>query len=87
MESDFSPLESAISYKFLMFQKIPKRRALCCLFLFLVGVTRFELATSWSRTMRATNCATPRDLLYYYSTCYSLPITNGSASGASALVP
>ena len=28
MESDFSPLESAISYKFLMFQKIPKRRAL-----------------------------------------------------------
>ena len=28
MESDFSPLESAISYKFLMFQKIPYRERL-----------------------------------------------------------
>ena len=32
MESDFSPLESAISYKFLMFQKIPKNKALFCAF-------------------------------------------------------
>ena len=29
-----SPLESAISYKFLIFQKIPKRRALLSGFLF-----------------------------------------------------
>ncbi len=27
----------------------------------LVGVARLELAASWSRTMRATICATPRD--------------------------
>ena len=27
---------------------------------FLVGVARLELAASWSRTMRATICATPR---------------------------
>ena len=27
---------------------------------FLVGVARLELAASWSRTMRATSCATPR---------------------------
>ena len=27
---------------------------------FLVGVTGFEPTTSWSRTMRATICATPR---------------------------
>ena len=26
-----------------------------------VGVARLELAASWSRTMRATICATPRD--------------------------
>lgn len=25
-----------------------------------VGVTRFELATPWSQTRYATNCATPR---------------------------
>ena len=29
-------------------------------FRFLVGVTGFEPMTSWSRTKRATNCATPR---------------------------
>lgn len=27
----------------------------------LVGVARLELAASWSRTMRATICATPRN--------------------------
>lgn len=27
----------------------------------MVGVARLELAASWSRTMRATICATPRD--------------------------
>ncbi len=27
---------------------------------FMVGVARLELAASWSQTMRATNCATPR---------------------------
>ena len=36
--------------------------ALCA---FLVEVARLELAASWSRTMRATNCATPRKLVYY----------------------
>ena len=29
--------------------------------LLVVGVARLELAASWSRTMRATICATPRD--------------------------
>ena len=28
---------------------------------FLVEATGFEPTTSWSRTKRATNCATPRD--------------------------
>ncbi len=28
--------------------------------IFLVGVAGFEPTTSWSRTKRATNCATPR---------------------------
>lgn len=27
----------------------------------MVGVARLELAASWSRTMRATICATPRN--------------------------
>ena len=31
-----------------------------CHSIFLVGVTGFEPTTSWSRTKRATNCATPR---------------------------
>ena len=31
---------------------------------FLVEATGFEPTTSWSRTMRATNCATPRFLLF-----------------------
>ena len=36
-------------------------------FLFLVGVTRFELATSWSRTKRTTKlCHTPNFVLEYY---------------------
>ena len=34
MESDFSSLESAISYKFLMFQKISKSDALKVLFFY-----------------------------------------------------
>ena len=33
--------------------------------LFVVGVTGFEPTASWSRTKRATNCATPRQLFYY----------------------
>ena len=32
--------------------------------LFLVGVGRLELPASWSRTKRATNCATPRNSFY-----------------------
>ena len=37
------------------------RRFLRCIFHqhILVRVARFELTASWSRTMRATNCATP----------------------------
>ena len=31
---------------------------------FLVGVARLELAASWSRTMRATICATPRSSFF-----------------------
>ena len=30
---------------------------------FMVGVRRFELRASWSRTKRATSCATPRCFL------------------------
>ncbi len=33
--------------------------------LFVVGVTGFEPTASWSRTKRATNCATPRQPVYY----------------------
>ena len=36
-----------------------RRRHLFCLHI-MVGVARLELAASWSRTMRATICATPR---------------------------
>lgn len=31
----------------------------------MVGVARLELAASWSRTMRATGCATPRKPIHY----------------------
>ena len=31
----------------------------------LVEVTGFEPAASWSRTKRATNCATPRKFKFY----------------------
>ena len=31
----------------------------------MVGVRGFEPRASWSRTKRATNCATPRQLFYY----------------------
>ena len=52
MESDFSPLESAISYKFLMFQKIPYReRLLGWLFAFLKLFSSkglyFEILCPW----------------------------------------
>ena len=35
--------------------------------LIMVGVTGFEPTTSWSRTKRATNCATPRYLFFVNS--------------------
>ena len=35
---------------------------------FLVGVGRLELPASWSRTKRATGCATPRDSFYIIMT-------------------
>ena len=38
-----------------------KKHALLSMFL-MVGVERLELPPSWSRTMRATNCATPRKI-------------------------
>lgn len=37
--------------------------------LFVVGVTGFEPTASWSRTKRATNCATPRQPFYYRRKC------------------
>ena len=37
-----------------------------------VGAGRVELPASWTRTMRATNCATPR--CYYYIHIQSLNI-------------
>ena len=36
---------------------------------FLVGVARLELAASWSRTMRATSCATPRNSFFIIMIC------------------
>ncbi len=33
----------------------------------MVGVAGLEPAASWSRTMHATNCATPRITVFYYS--------------------
>ena len=33
----------------------------------LVGVGRFELPASWTRTMRATNCATPRNHIFTFT--------------------
>ena len=41
-----------------MVRDYKKRTALCSP---MVGVRRLELPASWSRTMRATNCATPRE--------------------------
>ena len=35
---------------------------------FLVGVRRFELRASWSRTKRATSCATPRNSFFIIMT-------------------
>ena len=38
---------------------------------FLVEATGFEPTTSWSRTMRATNCATPRIVWYIITDAFS----------------
>ena len=35
-----------------------------CFRIFMVGVAGLEPAASWSRTMHATICATPRDSFY-----------------------
>ena len=40
--------------------------------IFLVGVGRLELPASWSRTKRATSCATPRNSLYIIIICPTL---------------
>ena len=57
----------------------------CKTLLFLVGVTGFEPMTSWSRTKRATNCATPRKIKILSFSYNSQELANGSAQGASAL--
>ena len=43
-----------------------KQKQRICSAVLMVEVTRLELTTSWSRTKRATNCATPRDSLIHY---------------------
>ena len=45
-------------------KKTPEQSGLCS---DVVGVGRFELPASWTRTMRATNCATPRNILLSFS--------------------
>ena len=49
----FSPFKSRL-------QSIKKDEQPLLFVFFVVGVTGFEPTTSWSRTKRATNCATPR---------------------------
>ena len=39
----------------------------------MVGVGRFELPASWTRTMRATICATPRNILLSFWGKLKLP--------------
>ena len=39
---------------------------------FLVGVGRLELPASWSRTKRATSCATPRNSFYIIMTGHTI---------------
>ena len=39
---------------------------------FLVGVGRLELPASWSRTKRATSCATPRNSFYIIMTAHTI---------------
>ncbi len=48
-------------------QKIMKTAQTSVLRRFLVGVARLELAASTSQMWRATNCATPRFQLSYYT--------------------
>ena len=45
-----------------------------------VGVGRFELPASWTRTMRATNCATPRN------NSFSFPYTRKNISIQTAII-
>ena len=52
----------------------------------MVGVTGFEPTTSWSRTKRATNCATPRKLYFVFIKFFTrISCVYGSARGASSL--
>ena len=53
---------------------------------FVVGVTGFEPTTSWSRTKRATNCATPRNNFRFYYIFNSLYLTDGSAQDTHELL-
>ena len=54
--------------------------------LYVVGVTRLELATSCPPDKRATNCATPRKLCYVFIKFLLASISvYGSAQGASSL--
>ena len=55
------PIVSIFGYK-----KRPERDSL---FSLLVGVTGFEPTTSWSRTKRATSCATPRNICSRKGNC------------------
>ena len=47
----------------------------------LVGVTGFEPTTSWSRTMRATICATPRKSAYMSIIKYGKFVNRFSGDG------
>ena len=53
----------------------------------MVEVTRLELTTSWSRTKRATNCATPRNDNLYGAGGGNRTRVVGLGSRSSAIEP
>ena len=76
---------SVLSCRITAYEKRPRSndRGLCafadikirskpCSLLRVVGVARLELAASWSRTMRATICATPRCSFFIIMICSTL---------------
>ena len=64
MADKFSDISHKLHDSVVLPQSKKERHAKACLS-FLVGVAGLEPAASWSRTKRATNCATPRQPFHY----------------------